>query len=169
MAGRLILQRVHWRGLDERRRGGEPRASAGSEEAVAERSFQPEALLKERIVLRNRRKSMGPPSSGPSNMGAFEWQNEKARTRCNRAFQTLYLAGFLVITLFVTKPETLVILGQYINGLINTPLIMFGICWIAFHTDRRLRMGRVTAVLLLATVVVIVACLAIGIYSQMGN
>jgi len=104
-----------------------------------------------------------------SSMGTFEWQNEKARRRCNRTFQTLYLAGYLVIALFVTKPEGLVILGQYINGLINTPLIMFGICWIAFHTDRRLRMGRVTAVLLLATVVVIVVCLAVGICGQAGH
>jgi len=104
-----------------------------------------------------------------SSMGLFEWQNEKARRRCNRTFQSLYLVGYLAITLFVTKPEALVILGQYINGLINTPLLMFGICWIAFHTDRRLRMGRVTAVLLLATVLIIVVCLAVGMYGQMGT
>ena len=102
-----------------------------------------------------------------SSMGAFDWHNEKARTRCNRAFQTLYLCGFLALTLFMSKPEKLVILGQYINGLVNTPLIMFGICWIAFHTDRRLRMGRTTAVLLLTTVLIIVTCLVIGIYRQM--
>jgi len=104
-----------------------------------------------------------------SSMGAFEWENEKARRRCNRAFQSLYLVGYLAITLFVTKPEGLVILGQYINGLINTPLLMFGICWIAFHTDRRLRMGRVTAVLLMVTVVIILVCLAVGMYAQTGR
>jgi Mn2+/Fe2+ NRAMP family transporter len=104
-----------------------------------------------------------------SSMGAFQWQNEEARRRCNRTFQTLYLAAYVAVTLFVTRPERLVILGQYINGLVNTPLIMFGICWVAFHTDRRLRMGRVTAALLLATVVVIAACLAVGLYGQTGR
>ncbi len=104
-----------------------------------------------------------------SSMGTFKWDDQKARRRCNRVFQTVYLAAFLAITLFVTEtPEKLVILGQYINGLFNTPLIMFGICWLAFHTDRRLRMGRATAVLLLTTVAIIVTCLAVGIYSQAG-
>lgn len=55
------------------------------------------------------------------------------------------------------------VMGQYINGLVNTPLIMFGICWIAFRTDRRLRMSRLTAILLLMTVAVILGCLLVGI------
>lgn len=38
-----------------------------------------------------------------SSMGVFDWQNEKARRRCNRTFQTLYLVGYLVITLFVRR------------------------------------------------------------------
>lgn len=102
-----------------------------------------------------------------SSMGLFEWENVYARVRCNRVFQTIYLVAFLAITLFFSKsPEKLVILGQYINGLVNTPLIMFGICWLAFRTDRRLRMGPVTAVMLLATVVVILGCLLAGLYSQ---
>ena len=105
-----------------------------------------------------------------SSMGAFDWDNEHARRRCNRVFQTLYLAAFLAITFFVAEaPEKLVIMGQFINGVFNTPLIMFGICWLAFHTDQRLRMGRVTAVLLLTTVVVIVTCLVVGLYSQMAH
>jgi len=103
-----------------------------------------------------------------SSMGAFEWENEKARLRCNRGFQTLYLFGFLMITLFMTKPEKLVILGQYVNGLFNTPLLIFGIVWIALHTDRRLRMGRISAALLLITVAIILTCLAGSFCIQMG-
>ena len=102
-----------------------------------------------------------------SSMGVFDWENERARRRCNRIFQNVYLLGFLVITLVVQIPAELkVILGQWINGAINTPLIMLGICWLAFRTDRRLRMGTVATVLLLATVIVILICLGVGLYGQ---
>lgn len=104
-----------------------------------------------------------------SSMGVLNYHDERARRRCNRVFQTLYLLAFLAIELFVSiPPAKLVILGQYINGLINTPLIMFGICWLAFHTDRRLRMSRFTAVMLLTTAGVILFCLGYSLYVQMS-
>ena len=105
-----------------------------------------------------------------SSMGAFDWQDQVARRRCNRVFQTLYLAAFLAVTLFIsTPPEKLVMLGQWINGAFNTPLIMFAICWLAFRTDRRVRMNRFTAVMLLATVGVILVCLWVGLVVQAGH
>jgi Mn2+/Fe2+ NRAMP family transporter len=99
-----------------------------------------------------------------SSMGWIDWENESSRRRCNRTFQTIYLTAFLLIEVFVNiPPGQRVIIGQYINGLVNTPLIMFGICWLAFHTDRRVRMSRFTAVMLFATVAVILTCLGVGL------
>ena len=102
-----------------------------------------------------------------SSAGMFDWNDAAKRRKCNRVFQMLYLGAFLAITLFVQQaPEKLVIMGQYINGLFNTPIIMFAICWMALHTDRRLRMGRCSAVMLFVTVAIILACLAAGLYRQ---
>ena len=101
-----------------------------------------------------------------SSMGVFQWEDTVVRRRYNRVFQMLYLLAFLAITLLITKPpEELVIMGQFINGLFNTPLLMFGICWLAFHTDKRLRMNKATAVLLIITVVSIAACLLVGLFA----
>ena len=105
-----------------------------------------------------------------SSMGVLNYDNPADRRRYNRIFQTLYLLAFLAITWFIpTTPEFLVILGQAINGGFNTPLLMFGICWLAFHTDKRLRMSTVTAVLLLLTVFVIAACLLVTLFVQAGH
>lgn len=102
-----------------------------------------------------------------SSMGVFDREDKRARLRCNRVFQTLYLSAFLALALFFSGSTVkLVVLGQYINGLVNTPLIMFGICWLAFRTDRRLRMGRFSAVMLMMTVFIILSCLLIGLYTQ---
>ena len=40
---------------------------------------------------------------------------------------------------------------------------MFGIAWLAFHTDKRLRMGRATSILLIITILIIAACLIYGL------
>jgi len=105
-----------------------------------------------------------------SSMGYLDRNDKQAHRRFTRIIQTLSLFAFLVIELLVTIPaEKRVILGQYINGLVNTPLIMFAICWMAFRTDRRLRMSWLTATLLLITVAVILSCLAVGLYTQGGN
>ena len=97
----------------------------------------------------------------------LDGDNPQSRLRCYRTFQTLYLVLCLVMVVVVRRPPAkLVIFGQYVSGLFNTPLLMFGICWIAFHTDRRLR--RTTAVLLLATMAVIVTCLVLGVLNQSG-
>ena len=105
-----------------------------------------------------------------SSMGVFQWDDTVVRRRYNRIFQMLYLLGFLAVTVLIpTSPAKLVIVGQWINGAFNTPLLMFGICWLAFHTDKRIRMSRATAVLLIITVVIIAACLLVGLFPQAGH
>ena len=99
-----------------------------------------------------------------SSMGVINYEDATARRRFNRIFQNLYLAAFLGITWFIpSSPEILVIMGQTINGAFNTPLLMFGIAWLAFHTDKRLRMGRATSILLIITILIIAACLIYGL------
>ena len=99
-----------------------------------------------------------------SSMGVVNYEDATERRRYNRIFQNLYLLAFLGITWFIpSSPEILVILGQTINGAFNTPLLMFGIAWLAFHTDKRQRMGSITGVLLIGTILVIAACLLYGL------
>jgi manganese transport protein len=59
-------------------------------------------------------------------------------------------------------PATLVIAGQYVSGLFCTPLLIFAICWLAFRTDKRVRMGRASAVCLVLSVIAITACILIS-------
>lgn len=87
--------------------------------------------------------------------------------RCLRAVQAVYLTAFLAIALFAGKtPENMVIFGQYISGLLGTPLLMIAICWMAFRTDREARMSRLTAVLLVTSVIVIATCVIGSIILQ---
>ena len=43
-----------------------------------------------------------------------------------------------------------------------TPLLMFAICWMAFHTDARVRMGRGWAAALVASAAIILTCVLGG-------
>lgn len=102
-----------------------------------------------------------------SSMGVIRWEDAATRRRCNRIFQNIYLTGFLVVALFVKMPaEMKVMVGQYINGLFNTLLIMFGIGWVAFRTERRLRMSWPTAAMMLLTMAMILCCIAYGLFGQ---
>ena len=49
----------------------------------------------------------------------------------------------------------------------GTPVLMLAICWLAFRTDKRVRMNRVTAVFLVLSVIVIAACLFISTAMQL--
>lgn len=93
-------------------------------------------------------------------LGWLPRDNSKVWRRAIRGFQSAYLIGYLAIT-FVssTAADRLVFWGQYISGVFGTPLLMIAICGMAFRTDARVRMGRVSGVLLVASVVVIAACL----------
>lgn len=92
-------------------------------------------------------------------LGWLSVGDHRASRACIRGVQMVYLTAFLAITLFAgNSPEQLVIFGQYVSGLFGTPMLMIVICWMAFRTDKRVRMGRLTAVLLVLSVVVLVAC-----------
>ncbi|GIT28434.1 MAG: hypothetical protein Ct9H300mP1_04800 [Planctomycetaceae bacterium] len=108
-----------------------------------------------------------------SSMGTFQYDNDTARRRYNRIFQNLYRAAFLGITLYSTlfgaAPEKLVIMGQFINGLVNTPLLMIGILYLAFKTDKRLRMSTFTSVALIVTAIAILSCIVMGFFGGGGH
>lgn len=102
-----------------------------------------------------------------SSVGAIDRDNNRSMRRCHQVAQSSYLILMLVVLLTLREPPAkLVILGQYFSGLFNTPLLIFGICWMAFHTDPRLRMRRPTAVLLMISVVVILVCVVAGFAIQ---
>jgi hypothetical protein len=46
---------------------------------------------------------------------------------------------------------------------------MFAICWMAFHTDRRVRMGKLSAVLLLSSAAVMLACVGANLFTQLSS
>ncbi len=100
-------------------------------------------------------------------LGWLSVENEQASRACLRAVQITYLTAFLAITLFAgNSPEQLVIFGQYVSGLFGTPMLMVVICWIAFRTDRRVRMGWMTAIVLVLSVVILVTCVVGVVLTQ---
>lgn len=77
----------------------------------------------------------------------------------------------LALTLAITggrPPEEMVIFAQYVAGLYCTPLLMFAICWLAFHTDKRVRMNRTSAIFLILSVAVITACIVTYLALESG-
>jgi hypothetical protein len=51
-------------------------------------------------------------------------------------------------------------------GAVMMPLLMLSICWLAFHTDARVRMGRGTAAALIASVAIILGCVFVNVLVQ---
>lgn len=104
-----------------------------------------------------------------SSLGYLDRRQPRSLTRCHQAVQTIYLVGIAFCFLVLPpEPQRLVVFGQYFSGIFNTPLLMFGICWFAFRTHRAVRMRWTTAVALLASVVVIVACVWRSLAVQFG-
>jgi Mn2+/Fe2+ NRAMP family transporter len=89
--------------------------------------------------------------------------------KTHRILQWICLAGMLAAFLAINEaPARLVIFGQFFSAVINMPLMMFGICWLAFHTDPRVRMSRWAAVALVISVAVLTACTVVGLLIQLG-
>ncbi len=116
---------------------------------------------------------VGPMASGrvyTDFLCCIGWVNRNQPAQVHRSHQrvqSLFLVMVLVLSLAMpNRPEQLVILSQYIIGLIATPIAMVGICWLAFHTDRRLRMHWVTSLLLISSVLVLSSCLIYGFIAQ---
>jgi Mn2+/Fe2+ NRAMP family transporter len=102
-------------------------------------------------------------------MGAIDRTNAATMKRTHQWVQWICLAGLSAAFVAIQEaPATLVKFGQFFAAVFNTPLIMFGICWLAFHTDRRLRMRPWTAAALLASVAVVTTCVIIGLAIERG-
>lgn len=100
-------------------------------------------------------------------LGYIDRGNPAVAQQVHRIAQPLWLAGMLVAYLALNAaqitPAKIVIFGHFLSGGFAMPLILFGICWMAFHTDRRVRMKPVTALLLVITSAVLVACSVLGV------
>ena len=102
-------------------------------------------------------------------LGLVDRRNERSVHRSHQVVQTLFLMSVLTLSLFYPdRPKELVILSHYIIGLFGTPVAVIGICWLAFQTDRRVRMSRLTAVLLLTSAAVILGCVGFGLVVERG-
>ena len=95
--------------------------------------------------------------------------NKTAVVRAQRIVQTIYLMGIWIAFLTLQQPPAkLVVFGQFFSCVFSTPLIMFGICWMAFHTQKSVRMSTWTAVLLLGSVLIITTCVIAGLAIERG-
>ena len=79
----------------------------------------------------------------------------------------MWLVGLLAAYLLIDKPPAnLIVAGHFVLGAVMMPLLMLAICWLAFHTDRRVRMGPVAATALVVSILVILFCVAANLYIQ---
>jgi Mn2+/Fe2+ NRAMP family transporter len=100
-------------------------------------------------------------------LGFLNTTNPHAVRRCHQITQTVWVCGLVAAFLLIKEaPADLIIAGHFVLGAVMTPLLMFAICWMAFHTDRRVRMGRGTAVALIASVLVILVCVLVNLYER---
>ncbi len=100
-------------------------------------------------------------------LGLLNTGNAQAVRRCHQIVQTVWLCGLLGAFLMIDQtPVELIVAGHFVLGAIMMPLLMFSICWLAFHTDRRARMGRWAAAGLIASVAVILGCVVVNVVVQ---
>ena len=102
-------------------------------------------------------------------LGLVNRDRPESVRRSYRIFQTLFLTGVLTVFFWLPEqPQQLVMFSHYTIGLLGTPPVMLGICWLAFQTNRRLRMSKGTAILLLLSGLVILLCVVGGLLIQSG-
>ena len=102
-------------------------------------------------------------------LGWVDRSRPEAVRRSHQVVQTVFLLSVLTLFLLVpTRPALMVLMSHYIIGVLGTPLATIAICWLAFRTERPLRMSRPIALLLLASAVVIIGCVVFGLAVQSG-
>jgi Mn2+/Fe2+ NRAMP family transporter len=100
-------------------------------------------------------------------LGLIDPNNPQAVKRCHQVVQAVWLAGLLAGALATTRPPAdLVMLGHYILGAFMTPLLMFCICWLAFHVDPRVRVRWPAAAALVGSCIVILTCVLVSLAAQ---
>jgi manganese transport protein len=103
-------------------------------------------------------------------LGFVDTNDTNVVRRCHRIIQSVWVCGLVEAFLQIKQqPQELIIAGHFVLGAVMTPLLMFAICWMAIHTDARVRMGRATAVALAASVVIILACVLADLYERFKN
>jgi Mn2+/Fe2+ NRAMP family transporter len=102
-----------------------------------------------------------------SSMRIVNRDDDTSVRRCHQIVQVVWVCGLVTAFLLIDKaPADLIIAGHFVLGAVMTPLLMLAICWMAFHTDRRVRMSRWTAAALVSSVAVILACVGANLYEQ---
>jgi len=97
-------------------------------------------------------------------LGVIDYRDLKIRNRVHRLTQLWLLLLVLGVFLWYgSAPVRLIVFSQFFSAVFSTPLLVFAICWMAFHTDPRARMSRLTAFLLVTTSLIIVACVVVGL------
>jgi hypothetical protein len=102
-----------------------------------------------------------------ASLGCIDGKNSQTVARSHKIVQLVWLAalwaGFLLLP---KEPARWIVTGHYVLGAFMMPLLMFAILWMAFHTDRRVRMGRGWAAALVASAAIILACVLVGLAVQ---
>lgn len=102
-----------------------------------------------------------------ASLNLIDGKNPRTVARSHQVVQLLWLAGLWAGFLLLPKePAHWIVTGHYILGAFMMPLLMFAVLWMAFHTDRRVRMGRGWSVALVASSAVILACVVVGLAVQ---
>jgi hypothetical protein len=105
-----------------------------------------------------------------ASLGVLDAKNPDSVRRCHQIVQTLWTCGLVAAFLLIKEtPADLIIAGHFVLGAVMTPLLMFAICWMAFHTDPRVRMGPLAATALIASTLVILGCVGANLVTQMSN
>jgi Mn2+/Fe2+ NRAMP family transporter len=100
-------------------------------------------------------------------LGFVNSRDPESVRRCHQIIQSLWLCGLLAAFLTINQPPVnLIVAGHFVLGAVMMPLLMVAICWLAFHTDRRVRMGWLTAVGLIASVLFIFGWVVAHVYVQ---
>ncbi len=104
-----------------------------------------------------------------ASVGFIDRQNFQSVNFSHRIVQALFLLVVLMTFLLLpSQPEQLVLLSHYLIGLVGTPIAIIAILFLAFQTDRRVRMNGLTTLLLVTSVAVILFCVGLGFAFQRG-
>lgn len=102
-----------------------------------------------------------------ASLGWLDRQNEQGTRRCHQVMQLVWLAGLWIAFVAMPKePAKWIVHGHYVLGAFMMPLLMFAIVWMAFHTDRRARMGKAWGAAFVASAVVIALCVLVNLCIQ---
>jgi ABC-type transport system involved in cytochrome c biogenesis permease subunit len=103
-------------------------------------------------------------------LSLIDKNNPTSVRRTHQIVQIVWVCGLVAAFLLLKRtPADLIIAGHFVLGAIMTPLLMFAICWMAFHTDRRVRMSKLSATLLLTSAVVMLACVGANLVTQLSS